>query len=159
MTASSHRKHGFTLLELLVVMVIIGLLASYVAPKFFDQVGKSETKAARAQMDAFEKALGAYRLDTGHYPNTAQGLRALVERPADEPKWAGPYLAKLVPADPWGRAYIYQQPGAGNHAEASRTEIHRRAGNHDFELFSHGKDGQAGGTGPDADISIWDSGR
>jgi general secretion pathway protein G len=143
MTASSYRKRGFTLLELLVVMVIIGLLASYVAPKFFDQVGKSETKAARAQMDAFEKALGAYRLDTGHYPNTAQGLRALVERPGDEPKWAGPYLAKLVPADPWGRAYIYQQPGIGNH---------------DFELLSHGKDGQVGGTGPDADISIWDSG-
>jgi general secretion pathway protein G len=136
--------HGFTLLELLVVMVIIGLLASYVAPKFFDQVGKSEAKAARAQMDAFEKALGTYRLDTGRYPNTAQGLRALVERPADEPKWAGPYLAKLVPADPWGRAYIYQQPGTGNH---------------DFELLSQGKDGQAGGTGPDADISIWDSGR
>lgn len=95
-------------------------------------------------MDAFEKALGAYRLDTGHYPNTAQGLRALVERPVDEPKWAGPYLAKLVPADPWGRAYLYQQPGTGNH---------------DFELLSPGKDGQAGGTGADADISIWDSGR
>ena len=91
MTPRCNTRHrGFTLLELLVVMVIIGLLASYVAPKFFDQVGKSETKAARAQMDAFEKALGAYRLDTGHYPNTAQGLRALVERPADEPKWAGP---------------------------------------------------------------------
>lgn len=125
-------------------MVIIGLLASYVAPKFFDQVGKSETKVVRAQLDAFEKALGAYRLDTGHYPTSAQGLKALVDRPSEEPRWSGPYLARSVPVDPWGRAYLYQQPGNSGH---------------DFELMSTGKDGQAGGTGLDADISLWDSGR
>lgn len=135
---------GFTLLELLVVMVIIGLLASYVAPRFFDQVGKSEIKATRAQLDAFDKALGTYRLDTGRYPSTDQGLKALVERPADEPKWSGPYLAKALPADPWGHAYIYRQPGEQGH---------------DYDLLSYGKDGQRGGSAENADISVWDSGR
>jgi general secretion pathway protein G len=135
---------GFTLLELLVVMVIIGLLASYVAPRYFDQIGKSEIKTARAQLDAFDKALATYRLDTGHYPTTDQGLKALVERPSDEPKWAGPYLAKALPTDPWGRAYVYSQPGDANH---------------DFELMSYGKDGQRGGSGESADISVWDTGR
>jgi general secretion pathway protein G len=135
---------GFTLLELLVVMAIIGLLASYVAPRFFDQIGKSEIKTTRAQLDALDKALGAYRLDTGHYPSTEQGLRALVESPADEPRWGGPYLTKLLPADPWGNPYLYRQPG-----EQGR----------DYELSSYGKDGQRGGTGSNADISIWDTGR
>jgi general secretion pathway protein G len=135
---------GFTLLELLVVMVIIGLLASYVAPRYFDQIGKSETKATRAQIDALDKSLAAYRLDTGHYPSTAQSLKALVERPTDEPKWAGPYLSKALPPDPWGRAYIYRLPG-----DAGR----------DYDLMSLGKDGQPGGTGDNADVSIWDTGR
>ena len=135
---------GFTLLELLVVMVIIGLLASYVAPRFFDQIGKSEVKAARAQLDALDKALGTYRIDTGHYPSTQQGLNALVSKPQDEPKWSGPYLAKALPPDPWGRAYIYRVPGEQSH---------------DFELMSFGKDGQRGGAGDNIDISIWDSGR
>ncbi|MEY4564342.1 MAG: hypothetical protein RLZZ618_3619 [Pseudomonadota bacterium] len=135
---------GFTLLELLVVMVIIGLLASYVAPRYFDQIGKSEVKAARAQMDALDKSLATYRLDTGHYPSTEQGLNALVQRPATEPKWSGPYLSKAVPADPWGRPYVYQAPGEPGH---------------DFELMSLGKDGQAGGTGDAADISVWEPAR
>jgi general secretion pathway protein G len=143
-SAAQRRSTGFTLLELLVVMVIIGLLASYVAPRFFDQIGKSEIKAARAQLDAFDKALAAYRLDTGHYPSTEQTLKALVERPATEPKWAGPYLAKALPADPWGNAYVYRAPGESGH---------------DYDLMSFGKDGQRGGTGENADISIWDSGR
>lgn len=136
--------HGFTLLELLVVMVIIGLLASYVAPRFFDQIGKSEVKAARAQLDAFDKALATYRLDTGHFPSGDQGLKALVERPASEPKWSGPYLAKALPPDPWGRAYLYRMPG-----EQGR----------DYDLLSLGKDGQRGGHGENADISVWDTGR
>jgi general secretion pathway protein G len=136
--------HGFTLLELLVVMVIIGLLASYVAPRFFDQIGKSEVKAARAQMDAFEKALATYRIDTGHFPSGDQGLKALVERPSTEPKWSGPYLAKALPPDPWGRAYLYRVPG-----EQGR----------DYDLLSLGKDGQRGGSGDSADISVWDTGR
>lgn len=140
----SKSGHGFTLLELLVVMVIIGLLASYVAPRYFNQVGKSEVKAARAQLDAFDKALGTYRLDVGRYPNTEQGLKSLVEQPASEPKWAGPYLSKAVPLDPWGHPYIYRNPGDKGH---------------DYELSTLGKDGQAGGSGIDADLSIWDSGR
>ena len=135
---------GFTLLELLVVMVIIGLLASYVAPRYFDQVGKSEVKATRAQLDAFEKALGAFRLDVGRYPTTEEGLRALVERPSGQSKWSGPYLSKNVPTDPWGRSYIFRSPGNAGH---------------DFELMSLGKDGQPGGADLAADISVWDSGR
>jgi general secretion pathway protein G len=137
-------RRGFTLLELLVVMVIIGLLASFVAPRYFDQVGKSEIKTARAQLDAFDKALAAYRLDTGHYPSTEQGLKSLVERPSDEPKWSGPYLAKALPPDPWGRAYAYRNRGDNGR---------------EFELLSYGKDGQRGGSGENADISVWDTGR
>lgn len=138
------RSAGFTLLELLVVMVIIGLLAGYVAPRFFNQIGKSEVRAARAQLDAFDKALATYRLDTGRYPTPEQGLKALVQRPGDEPKWAGPYLTKALPVDPWGRAYLYRQPG-----DQGR----------DYELGSYGKDGQGGGSAEDADLSVWDSGR
>lgn len=131
--------NGFTLLELLVVMVIIGLLVGYVAPKYFGQIGKSEVKAARAQIDAFQKALDQYRLDTGHYPTTEQGLTALVGRPASEIKWDGPYLSKNVPPDPWGRSYLYKSPG--EHGE--------------YDLFSYGKDGQPGGSGEAADITSW----
>lgn len=130
---------GFTLLELLVVMVIIGLLAGYVGPKYFAQVGKSEIKVTRAQIDAEEKALDQYRLDTGHYPSTEQGLAALNTAPANELKWDGPYLKKNVPLDPWGNAYVYKMPG--DHGE--------------FDLFSYGKDGQLGGSGEAADITNW----
>ena len=120
-------------------MLIIGLLAGYVAPKYFAQVGKSEIKIARAQIDAFEKALDQYRLDTGHYPATEQGLNALVTKPANEPKWAGPYLKKAVPPDPWGNPYVYKIPG--EHGE--------------FDLLSYSKDGQLGGSGEAADITNW----
>ena len=130
---------GFTLLELLVVMVIIGLLAGYVGPKYFAQIGKSEVKAARAQIDALEKALDQYRLDVGHYPGVDGGLNALNIKPASEPKWQGPYLKKAVPDDPWGHPYIYRIPG--EHGE--------------YDLLSYGRDGQPGGTGEDADITNW----
>lgn len=130
---------GFTLLELLVVMVIIGLLAAYVGPKYFSQVGKSEVKMAQAQIDSLEKALHQYRLDLGSYPTTEQGLNALVSRPGNEPRWQGPYLGKTPPADPWGRPYQYRYPG--EQAE--------------FDLFSLGKDGQQGGTGEAADVTNW----
>ncbi|MBL8415614.1 MAG: type II secretion system major pseudopilin GspG [Propionivibrio sp.] len=133
------RQQGFTLLELLVVMVIIGLLAGYVGPKYFAQIGKSEIKATRAQIDALEKALDQYRLDVGHYPSTEQGLSALMKQPAGEARWQGPYLRKDVPLDPWGTAYQYRQPG--EHGE--------------FDLFSFGKDGKAGGDGEAADITNW----
>ena len=131
------RARGFTLIELLVVVVIIGLLTGFVAPRYFGQVGKSEVNTAKAQIDALEKALDQYRLDTGHYPNNELGLKALVQRPANEPKWAGPYLRKEVPNDPWGKPYVYKMPGE----------------KHDFDLLSLGKDGQPGGTGEGADLS------
>lgn len=130
---------GFTLLELLVVMVIIGLLAGYVAPRYFSQVGKSEVKVARAQIDAFEKALEAYRLDVGHYPTTEQGLDVLMKQPAGIAKWQGPYLKKAVPLDPWGKAYLYKQPG--DHG--------------DYDILSWGHDGKSGGQGDDTDIGNW----
>lgn len=136
-TASRHL--GFTLLELLVVMVIIGLLASYVGPRFFAQIGKSETKTARIQIEGLEKALDQYRLDTGHYPSNDQGLQALNERPANEARWAGPYLKKAIPPDPWGNPYIYKFPG--EHGE--------------FDLLSYGKDGVPGGSGESEDITNW----
>src|SRR4051812_4724537 len=104
-----HRvSSGFTLLELLVVIVIIGLLAAYVGPKYFAQLGKSEVTVAKAQIEAFEKALDTYRLDVGHYPTTEEGLAALLVKPASATKWNGPYLKKEVPPDPWGRPYLYK---------------------------------------------------
>lgn len=133
------KQRGFTLLELLVVMVIIGLLAGYVGPRFFSQIGKSEVKAARAQIDALEKALDQYRLDNGRYPTTEEGLKSLMERPASASKWSGPYLKKAVPLDPWERPYIYKAPG--EHGE--------------YDLSSLGKDGQPGGTDEAADITNW----
>jgi general secretion pathway protein G len=137
----ARRAHarGFTLLELLVVMVIIGLLAGYVGPRLFSQIGKSETKVARAQIVALESALDQYRLDIGRYPGTEPGLTALMIKPANEGRWAGPYLRKSVPDDPWGKPYLYKQPGL--HGE--------------FDLSTYGKDGAPGGSGDAADVVNW----
>lgn len=129
---------GFTLLELLVVIVIIGLLAAYVGPKYFSQLGKSEVTVAKAQIEAFDKSLDTYRLDVGRYPNAEEGLNALMTAPPSAgAKWNGPYLKKGIPLDPWGNAYQYRSPG-------SRGE---------YEIVSLGKDGQPGGSGDNADIS------
>jgi general secretion pathway protein G len=140
MTATPARSQarGFTLLELLVVIVIIGLLAAYVGPKYFAQLGKSEVTIAKAQIESFEKSLDTYRLDVGHYPTTEEGLAALLAAPPSAAgKWNGPYLKKGVPPDPWGHPYQYRAPGR----------------NGDYEIVSTGKDGQAGGAGENADIS------
>ncbi|MGZ5157069.1 MAG: type II secretion system major pseudopilin GspG [Caldimonas sp.] len=133
------RQSGFTLLELLVVIVIIGLLAGLVAPRYFDQVSKSNTKIARAQIDSLGKALDQYRLDVGAYPTTEMGLAALNTRPPNLEKWAGPYLKKAVPPDPWGNRYVYKAPG--DHG--------------DYDLVSLGSDGQPGGTGEAEDVTSW----
>lgn len=130
---------GFTLLELLVVMVIIGMLAGFVGPRYFSQIGKSEVKVAMAQIDALGKALDQLRLDTGRYPSAEEGLASLVTRPTNNPKWDGPYLTKGVPLDPWGRPYIYKSPG--EHGE--------------YDLISYGKDGHPGGEGEASDITNW----
>jgi general secretion pathway protein G len=136
------KQRGFTLLELLVVVVIIGLLAAFVAPRYFSQIGKSQSQIARAQIDSFDKALDQYRIDTGHYPTTEQGLAALNAQPANEPLWRGPYLKKSVPADPWGKAFVYTVPS--------------KTANREYDLISYGQDGKEGNTSgkpDDADIS------
>ncbi len=119
-------------------MVIIGLLAAYVGPRYFAQLSKSERQTAKAQIESLGKALDAYRLDTGRYPSTEVGLNALVVKPNTDTKWNGPYLQKQVPPDPWGNPYVYRAPGQDG-AE--------------FDLISVGKDGQAGGEGEAADVS------
>ena len=133
----AHR--GFTLLELLVVMVIIGLLAGIVAPQYFAQLGKSNAKVARAQIEAFGQALDQYRLDVGQYPNSEQGLTALRSAPQQTARWQGPYLKRDVPLDPWGRAYLYRAPGQHG----------------DYDLVSLGADGHPGGEGVAADVNSW----
>ncbi|MHA6194973.1 type II secretion system major pseudopilin GspG [Pseudomonas wadenswilerensis] len=132
-------QRGFTLLELLVVLVVLGLLAGLVAPKYFAQLGRSEAKVAKAQIEGLAKALDLYRLEVGHYPSTEQGLQALVTAPPDENRWTGPYLQKQLPQDPWGRNYLYRQPG--EHGE--------------YDLLSMGKDGQPGGDGENAEVTSW----
>ncbi len=121
------------------MMVIVGLLAAYVGPKYFTQIGKSEVKTTRAQMVGLEKALAQFRLDVGSYPSTEQGLKALITKPNNLTKWDGPYLDKALPPDPWGHPYAYKAPG--EHGE--------------FDLASMGRDGRPGGDGLDADITNW----
>jgi general secretion pathway protein G len=132
-------SRGFTLLELLVVILIIGLLTGIVGPRLLNQISRSEVTTAKAQMDALAKALQTYRIDTGRFPSSAQGLRALVQQPADEPRWRGPYLeGAAVPDDPWGMPYQYRAPGTDGR---------------EYELLSYGKDRAAGGNGDDADLA------
>lgn len=132
------KSAGFTLLELLVVVVIIGLLAGLVVPRYFDTLEKSKSKIARAQLDAFEKALEQYRLDVGSLPTNDQGLSALITAPTGVSNWQGPYLKKAVPVDPWGHAYVYKLQHTAK----------------DADVISYGADGQPGGTGEAKDISL-----
>ena len=129
---------GFTLLELLVVVVIIGLLAAYVGPRLFGQVEKSQIKLAASQVEAFARAVGTFRIEVGRFPTTEEGLGVLRSAPPNTASWNGPYLDKPVPPDPWGRPYGYRHPG---------TE------GRDFDITSLGADGAPGGTGDAADIT------
>jgi general secretion pathway protein G len=136
--ARASSSAGFTLLELLVVILIIGLLTGIVGPRFLSQIGRSETTTAKAQIDSFDKALQAYRIDMGRFPSTAEGLQVLVASPGNEPSWRGPYLKGDVPKDPWGTPYQYSNPST--HGK-------------DFDLVSFGRDRAPGGAGDDADIT------
>ena len=132
-------EEGFTLIELLVVVIIIGLLAGLVAPKFFGKLSKSRINTAKAQIELFGAALDEFRLDNGRYPTTEEGLEALRKKPEGLENWAGPYLPKEIPKDPWGHDYVYRSPGEHG----------------DYDLMSYGRDGQPGGEGEDADIVSW----
>ena len=124
------REAGFTLVELLIVLTILVLLASLIGPRVIGYLSSSKTKAAKVQIEAVAATLQLYRLDNGRYPTTSEGLKALVERPANANAWNGPYLTKKeVPNDPWGRPYNYRSPGQ----------------NGEFDVFSLGADNQAGG--------------
>jgi general secretion pathway protein G len=136
--------HGFTLMELLVVIAIIAVLAAVVAPSVFRNVGDAKHAAAFSQIELFATALNQYRLDNDGYPSTEQGLAALRTVPSvgdPPPNWRGPYLSRVVPLDPWGRAYVYAAPGVIN----PQT----------FDLYSLGRDGKIGGDGEDADVTSW----
>jgi general secretion pathway protein G len=132
-------KKGFTLVEILVVMVIIGLIASLVGPRLFPKLGKGKQSAAKAQIELLGQGLDQFRLDVGRYPTTQEGLNALMVNPGGIDQWEGPYLKKELPKDPWERPYIYQCPGT--HGE--------------YDLFSYGRDGALGGEGEDKDVVSW----
>jgi general secretion pathway protein G len=131
---------GFTLVELLVVLVILVLLAGLVAPRVIGYLGSSRLKAAKVQIQSLSTALELYKVDTGRYPSTGEGLKALTAAPPGLPSWNGPYLTKTeVPSDPWGRPYNYRSPG--EHGP--------------FDIVSLGADNQPGGTGENEDIVSW----
>ena len=134
------RRRGITLIELLVVVTIIALFAALVGPKLWNKLGSAKITAARAQINDFATALGAYKLDTGRFPTTEQGLQALRTRPAGVERWDGPYLSKDVPNDPWSHAFTYKFPS--EHGDEP-------------DICSLGLDGKPGGDGDDADICNW----
>jgi general secretion pathway protein G len=133
------REEGFTLVEILIVVIIIGLLAALVGPKLFGKVSGAKLKAAKAQIELFGTALDTFRLDLGRYPTAEEGLKALREKPSGTESWQGPYLPKEIPVDPWGRSYVYKSPG--DHG--------------DYDLLSYGLDGAEGGEGENQDIVSW----
>lgn len=133
------RENGFTLIEILVVIIIIGLLAALVGPRLFGKVSTAKLSAAKAQIELFGTALDTFRLDVGKYPTTEEGLKALREKPSGVEGWNGPYLPKEIPFDPWKRPYIYKSPGEHG----------------DYDLISHGLDGAEGGEGENQDVVSW----
>ncbi len=136
------RQAGITLIEMLVVMIIIGLFAALVAPRLLQKSDTARVTAARAQINSFMTALGAYKLDTGTFPTTEQGLQALRVQPQGANQWQGPYLPQEIPVDPWGRPYVYKYPG--DHGDEP-------------DVISCGADGQIGGEGTNTDIVSWKS--
>lgn len=144
MRRSIEAPSGFTLIEVLVVIVVLGVLASMVAPEVFKHVGGAKDAVARSQVELLSASLDAYRMDNDVYPSTDQGLESLRRQPLSDPaptNWRGPYLRKEVPMDPWGRPYVYRSPGEANPWG--------------FDLLSYGRDGKDGGEGEDADILSW----
>ena len=132
---------GVTLIEMLVVVTIIALFAAIVGPRLLNRGEQARVVAAQTQLNAFMTALGAYKLDTGTFPTTEQGLQALRVKPESVQNWNGPYLSREVPTDPWNHPYVYKYPG--DHGDEP-------------DMISYGADGQPGGTGIDADIGSWD---
>lgn len=133
------RERGFTLIELMIVIIIIGLLAGLVGPRLFGKLTQAKQKAAKAQIELFGTALDAFRLDVGRYPTTDEGLKALREKPSGLDAWKGPYLPKEIPMDPWGKPYLYKSPG--EHGE--------------YDLLTYGLDGAEGGEGENQDVVSW----
>jgi len=141
LTRKEHRNEGFTLIELMIVLFILGLLAALVAPRLMGRVGKAKQKTAQAQIQLLATALDLFHLDVGRYPTGEEGLKALREKAEGLPTWGGPYLDKAVPNDPWGRPYLYRFPGAHG----------------PYDLYSLGADGVEGGEGENQDITNWQS--
>ncbi len=141
MTRNNPKEAGFTLIELMIVLFILGLLAALVAPRLMGRVGKAKQKTAQAQIQLLSTALDLFHLDVGRYPTTEEGLKVLKEKPNNVPGWGGPYLDKAIPNDPWGRPYIYKSPG--EHGP--------------YDLSSLGADGAPGGDGENQDITNWQS--
>jgi general secretion pathway protein G len=133
-------RAGFTLIEMLVVLVIIGLVMSLVGPRVLNYLSDSRTKAARLQIESFNNSLDLFYMDVGRYPTSQEGLAALMQRPPSVGVWNGPYLkGTVIPSDPWRNAYVYVAPG--RHGA--------------YDLMSYGSDGHEGGEGPAADITNW----
>lgn len=140
LTHRDRRRRGITLIEMLVVLTIIALFAALVAPRMLGQGDKARVTAARAQINSFMTALGAYKLDTGNYPSTEMGLAALRVKPQNVNQWQGPYLPQDIPKDPWGREYVYKFPG--EHGDEP-------------DIVCLGADGQPGGEGIATDVLSW----
>jgi general secretion pathway protein G len=134
------RERGITLIEMMVVVVIIALFAAVVGPRMLGQADKAKRTAARTQIGSFSQSLGFYKLATGTFPTTEQGMNALRVRPENSPQWDGPYLQQDIPVDPWAHAYLYKYPG--DHGDEP-------------DIVSLGADGQPGGEGNNADIVSW----